>query len=44
VEKEINSTPNEPVVFVYPFVAGNDMEDASKGLHLELLSFLHHNY
>jgi hypothetical protein len=43
VEKEIDSTPNEPVVFVYPFVAGNDMEDASKGLHLELLSFLHHN-
>jgi Ulp1 family protease len=34
VEKEIITTQGEPVALVYPFVAGLDIENACKGLHL----------
>jgi Ulp1 family protease len=34
VEREIITTQGEPVALVYPFVAGLNIENASKGLHL----------
>jgi hypothetical protein len=34
VEKEKTKKPSEPTLLVYPFVAGNDIENAAKGLHL----------
>jgi hypothetical protein len=34
VEKEKDTTPSEPVVLVYPFVASNNIENATKGPHL----------
>ena len=33
VEKEKDTTHSEPVVLVYPFVAGNNIDNATKGLH-----------
>jgi hypothetical protein len=34
VEREFITTQGKPVTLVYPFVAGFDIENASKGLHL----------